>query len=531
MRRLKSFGAISIGLSSSGLLALAAPGQGMSVLAWVALVPLLVALRGRSCGSAFGLAFLCGVAANAGIIHWVALPTEVRIVDFLLIAAYLGLWWGLFGSALVFVMRRQAIPLPMAAPVLWVALEYVRSHFFFLELPWILLGHTQYRQTEVIQIASITGVFGISYVIVLVNAAMADLVLHARHGAGSVMLSVGLLWAVWLFGYGVVTTASEAPTVPVTIVPGNVPQEARWDPSQLESHLELYFADTKTALERTEAALVVWPETSVPGQLRRDLKTVQRLNALVQEKHTPVLIGSADREKFGQGGADSTDRYNSAFLFQEGRAQPSLRVYHKMKLLPFGEYVPLPNAWVWPDRYRSQSSHYNPGHEYSVFHLSPRWGSIPFAVSICWESIFPDHVRPFVLRGAEFLVTMSNEAWFSGSAATDQLMAMNVFRAVEFRRTLVRSVNGGLSGFIDPYGRAIGVAGHHAEFAGGDRSLTRRVPIMKNRTFYAVYGDLFAQFMAALAMALVCGLWRLKRLDSSAAQAPAMAAGRYGNSV
>lgn len=187
MLRLKGFGVIGIGLCSSGLLILAAPGQDFSVLAWIALFPLFLVLRDRSVGSSFWLAFLCGLAANAGIVHWIANLSEVRLVDFLLIAGYLGLWWGLFGAMLALVNRQHSLPLVIIAPALWVACEYVRSHFFFLELPWILLGHTQYRQTEIIQIASITGVYGISYLIVFMNAAIADALAGSRYRLPSIL--------------------------------------------------------------------------------------------------------------------------------------------------------------------------------------------------------------------------------------------------------------------------------------------------------------------------------------------------------
>lgn len=316
---------------------------------------------------------------------------------------------------------------------------------------------------------------------------------------------------------------AEGRIVPITIVPGNVPQADRWDPAQQEANLNHYVTETRRALEGT-TALVVWPETSVPGQLRRDLKTVQLLQGVVRDGKTSLLIGSADREKFGQGGPKQTDRFNSAFLFGPGEADP--QIYYKMKLLPFGEYLPLPNAWFWPTRYRTQSSHYSPGSEYSTFHLSGQWASVPFAVTICWESIFPDQIRPFVQQGAQFLVTISNEAWFSGSVAIDQLLAMNVFRAVEFRRTLVRSVNGGLSGFIDPYGRFLAITVPRLSHSDADGYLTHTIPVTTVQTLYTKYGDIFAQLMVVLTLAGMCvSLKRAKPVLH--AESPAMAFSEY----
>ncbi len=494
---------VSAALCSGCLMFLSTPGQDLSILAWIALTPLFLALRESSPAGSFWLAFTGGLAANAGIIHWVAIPKEVRIADFLLIAGYLGMWWGVFAATLAVVNKRYVLPLVITAPVLWVAIEYLRSHFFFLELPWMLLGHTQYRQTELIQIASVTGVYGISYLIVFVNAAIADALTSSRHCIANLVTALGLLTCSWLFGHSVLSgTAGGGASVPITVVPGNVPQAFRWDPVQQDMNLNRYVTQTRRALESMKTAMVVWPETSVPGQLRRDFKTVETLQALVNEGHTSLLIGSADREKFGQGSAHQRERYNSAFLFSPGARQ--LSSYFKMKLLPFGEYLPLPNAWFWPARYETQSSHYSPGHDYTVFRLSEQWESVPFAVSICWESIFPDHIRPFVQQGAQFLVSISNEAWFSGSAAVDQLFAMNVFRAVEYRRTLVRSVNGGQSGFIDPYGRILALTSPQLDLVQDRGYATHVIPISTYRTIYTEYGDLFVQVLVALSLVILC---------------------------
>ena len=524
MQRVNQLSSIGGVLCSGGLAALAAPGQDFSVLAWAALVPLLLVLRDRGPGSSFWLAFGGGLAANAGIVHWLTNLSEVRLVDFLLIAGYLGFWWGLFGALLALVTRRQALPLVVTAPVLWVCCEYARSHFFFLELPWVLLGHTQYRQTAMIQSASIAGVYGISYLIVFVNAAIADVLAGSRYRVPAVLAALLLLGSAGAVGQVLLSRPSDARSVSVTIVPGNVPQADRWDTDLQEANLNRYLAATRQAIDRSPTALIVWPETSVPGQLRRDLKTVQRLQGLAREGHTSLLIGSADREKFGQGGPKQADRYNSAFIFSPD--EPKIQAYQKMKLLPFGEYLPLPNAWFWPTRYHTQSSQYTPGGEYSTFHLSNQWASAPFAVVICWESIFPDHIRPFVQRGAQFLVTISNEAWFSGSAATDQLLAMNVFRAVEFRRTLVRSVNGGLSGFIDPYGRFLAITDPRLSHADADDYLTHTIPVTSVQTLYAEYGDIFAQLMVVLTLAGVCV--PLKRAKPALhAESPTMAFSEY----
>lgn len=524
MPRLPCVGAVCAGLSSSGLVALAAPGQDHGILAWVALIPLLFALRDRSPRSSFWLAFLSGLVANAGIVYWVAMPSEVRLFDFLLIVGYLGLWWGLFGTGLAIISKRQSVPLFIVAPVLWVTLEYVRSHFFFLELPWVLFGHTQYRYIELIQVTAIAGVYGLSFVIVLVNAAVTETLSNTPYWRASLLAAFVLVTGTLAFAHFVLGEHSQDRVVPVTIVPGNVPQTLRWERAQQETNLARYVTTTRRALAESSSALVVWPETSVPGQLRRELKTLQVLQEIASDGQASLLIGSADREKFGQTGGSEAERYNSAFLFTPNESE--LQTYYKMKLLPFGEYLPIPNAWFWPQRYRMQSSHYSPGRDLAILHLSKEWASTPFAVSICWESIFPDHIRSFVQGGAQFLVTISNEAWFSGSAASDQLLAMNVFRAVEYRRTLVRSVNGGRSGIIDPYGRILAMIVPQQDAGDTRDHLTYRIPVTSVQTLYAKCGDLFAQMMVALTMAGLCVPLRRAR-TAGLVVSPGMAVSEY----
>lgn len=489
-------GPLGLAAASALLVVLATPGFDASWLIWIALVPLLVAVKSQTGWPVFGLTFAAGFLANAGIVQWVALPSEVKAVDFLLIATYLGLFWGLFGVLTALLRLRGGLPIIATAPVVWVCLEYVRSHFFFLELPWVLLGHTQYLNTTLIQVASVTGVYGVSYVIVLVNSLLAETITERRCDR-QFGIGVGLILSTVLV-YGQIqiqTSSDDARFVSVAIIPGNIAQSERWDPLMLEAHLARYVGATRQALANSDAALVVWPESAVPGQLRRDMSTVRVLEGLVRDGHTSLLLGSADREKFKEGEGDGA-RFNSAFLLSP--SEQKLKTYHKIKLLPFGEYLPMEDVLPWPSRYRSQASHYLPGTDYKVFSLRDANGEeVRFSVVICWESIFPDFVRRFVQRGATFLVAISNEAWFSGTSATSQLLAMNVFRAVENRRAVIRSVNGGLSGFIDPYGRLLAVTAPEGSGNTANNHLVHEIPILSSTTFYSVYGDVFAHVVMA----------------------------------
>jgi apolipoprotein N-acyltransferase len=161
-----------------------------------------------------------------------------------------------------------------------------------------------------------------------------------------------------------------------------------------------------------------------------------------------------------------------------------------MHLLPFGEYLPYQDVFPWPSRLTSLSelANFLPGTDYTIFTL----GDTRFGVLICWESLFPEQVQEFVNHGAEFIVNISNEAWFGETAAPYQFWMMNVFRAVENRVAVVRAANTGVSGFIDPYGRILGKVEEHGKDSFVAGYLTNAVPLTHASTFYTLYGDVWA---------------------------------------
>lgn len=513
MPRLKLFSHIGIGLCSSGLVIMATPGYDLSIVAWIALVPLLFALRQRSVLSSFCLAWSVGSLAYAGIVYWVAISTVFTTLEAVLIPAYLGLHWGLFGAALTYVTARSQIPFVVAAPVLWVVSEYLRSNFFPLELPWTLLAHSQYQNTALIQMAAVTGVYGVSYLIVLVNSLIVEATVGVRHAAISAVVTLMVVGLVVVPGQAVLDGSSYTGSVPVTVVPGNIAQDIKWDEKHQEANFRRYLEGSRRAVEATATALVVWPETSVPLPLNYDRHSLALLQNLARETRASLLIGSGEREKFAEGGADKAKRYNSAVLVAPNTSE--IRSYHKIQLLPFGEYLPLENHFPWPDRYRTHSSHYSAGEDYSTLTLSVGGEAIPFSVLICWEGIFPNLVRQFVQHGAAFLVGISNEAWFDGSSAP-QFLAMNTFRAVENRRSLVRAVNGGISGFIDPYGRLVAsMEPDHGDGTSGE-FLTQSIPVVQTITFYTSHGDLFAQALMWMTFVFLLVPFRKRRFADPA---------------
>ncbi|MBI3248643.1 MAG: apolipoprotein N-acyltransferase [Deltaproteobacteria bacterium] len=489
-----------LSLSSSLLLVLAFPAFDFAFLAWIALVPLFLAIAEQPCGRAFALAFLAGVGFFTSLFAWILSLASFTVLDFVAGGFYLGAYIGAFGFIFVWLLRRTRLPACFIAPPVWIVMEYLRAHVGFLSLPWGFLGHTQYRSPLLTQIAALTGVYGVSSLVVTTNAALSDLFLLWRRSqlAGwkplrkQLLAPMAMLGSVWgvtlLYGWWTLATPLSAETLKVTVVQGNISQELKWKREFHKRNLEAYVELTREAHRRDPAALTIWPESSFPGSLTKDWSLASVIGALLKEINTPLLIGSLERPEKDSEGRGNEVWFNSASLAVPRRGIPGQ--YQKIHLLPFGEYLPFAELFPWPARLQaaSQIRPLLPGKDYTVFDLDGR----RFSVLICWENLFPELARTFVAGGAEFLVNMTNEAWFSDPAASRQFLAISVFRAVENRVALVRAANTGVSSFIDPYGRVLArvqdEAGKDLFVAG---HLTREVPLMHVRTFYNAYGDLW----------------------------------------
>lgn len=495
---------------SSVLLLSSYPRWDVDILAWIALIPLLIAFQDRSPKQCFLLAHVTGILFMSGLLHWILTVPSYNLLDFLLIQfLYLPLYLGLWGLGFASIRKYTHIPAYVIAPTLWVTLEYVRTNFGFLSFPWMLLGHTQYSHVWLIQISSVTGVYGLSFLIVLVNVVLAGvlaLVLKSvnrpvilRHlepcSRLPLLVTVSLFLGVVLYGFSVVEFSDERERLRVAVIQGNIPLANRWDHTRrvqiVDHHVRL-----TSGLSHEHAPLIVWPETAVPGDVEHDptlqgqvAQTAARMNAF-------LLVGSAEFAKFTDK-TQSKNYYNNMILFSpEGQI---IGQYRKMVLVPFAEYAPLQGYVKWPKAIVAASGTNLPGTQYTLFSVNgARFGTV-----ICWENIFPDHFRQFVKRGAQFMVSATNEAWFGETAAPYQLLVMTVFRAVENRVSIARAGNSGISAFIDPYGR---ITQRLQDSQGKDLfmegTLTGEVMLSKARTFYTLYGDVFA-FATILACALL----------------------------
>jgi apolipoprotein N-acyltransferase len=489
-------------LSGVGLY-LSFPPLGLWPLAFVALVPLFVALDRASWRSAFWLATLAGMLFYTLNLSWTThamavyggLSWVLSVVLLLLLSFYLALYLVIFSAGWVWFRPASAVGRILFAASLWTTLEFLRTSLL-TGFPWAFLAYTQAQALPLIQVASLTGMYGVSFLVVLVNAAIA-VVLRLRvwraAAAPALVASVALLVSL---GYGVWTLSLPelSGRLRVAVLQGNIDQAVKWDPAFGRATLETYERLTREAA-RGGAALIVWPEAAVPLLLRREPEALARVMRLASETKRFLLVGSPDLE--------AGRFYNSAFLISPAGAL--VQRYDKIHLVPFGEYVPLHPLLGFAEKLaRGAIGDFTPGREPTVFHLPQ--GS--FGVTISYEVYFPAEVRRLFRGGAGFLVNITNDAWYGRSAAPAQHLAMAVFRAVEHRAFLVRSANTGISAIIDPWGR---VREQSAIFT--QAALVGAIGVKAGPTVYARVGDLFAWL--ATATSVVAGLWCWKLRERS----------------
>ncbi len=510
---------------SSLLLTLSFPKFNLEFLVWVGLIPLLIGIRGKGPRDSFIISYLTGFLFFLGTLYWIVTVTTfnpLAPLGLLLLASYLALYFGCFGLLLTYIkpftplegpvrkggdenlplnkwFGRGLKPLPnlltgftLFAPFLWVSLELIRSHLL-TGFPWSLLGHSQYLNLPLIQISSFTGVYGVSFLIVMVNGVVFQCLLQISEKRNLKGILVKLLLVALVIGgcfaYGKHTLSKgiEGRRVKVALIQGNIPQKVKLDPESRYMIMDRYTELTKKV---SGSELIVWPETSIPTPFCKSSWPWPSVLKLAKEKEVYLLVGSTSEADGGE--------HNSAFLITpEGEIGGR---YHKIHLVPFGEYLPLVRFLPFLRKLLFPAGGFIPGKEYTILNTSPpakagvrRAGKERFGVLICFEGVFPNLVRNFIQRGADFMVNITNDAWFGRTSGPYQHASMLIFRAVENRRSFLRAANTGLSFFIDPLGR---IEGKVCDEGGRDIFIdgysTSEITLSEVKSFYSRFGDIFA---------------------------------------
>lgn len=493
---------------SGVLLTLSIPKVDWWPLAWVAFVPVLIALydarQPENTKRVYTIGLTFGFVSGVGKVYWV---TET-------VVSYGGLGWvlGLFSMAMVALLlasyalvfslfaartnwRNAAFPLLAAS--LWTALEYLQT-YLFTGFPWELLGYSQHRVLTVIQISRWTGVYGVSFLVLLVNATLALYFVGIRDGFQwrTPVRALGITTALMIatVGYGwyalnaTHTNETQTPVLRVAVAQGNVQQHEKWSAGRLQKTINTYTLLTLDALKQ-KPDLIVFPETAMTFYLENPTYQAftRQVTDLVDAVRVPLLTGALgfDVQKKGE-------IYNSAFLLVP--KQGVVARYSKSHLVPFGEYIPFTLLFSWLEKLTLDTGVLTPGDGPTVMDVPG--GELSLGTAICYESIFPDLVRRFVLNGANVLVVITNDAWFGDSSAPRQHFSMAVFRAVENATPVVRAANTGISGYISATGQTFGLTPlNRSTTTIGDLYPRREGP-----TPYTRFGDVFSWLCVAASL-------------------------------
>ncbi|MBI4378118.1 MAG: apolipoprotein N-acyltransferase [Nitrospinae bacterium] len=512
-----------LSLLSGFLLISIFPKFNLEILAWVSLVPLFLAIRNTSPIESLKLGFISGLVFFLGVLYWVVnamtvyggMPLPSSLAVLILLSGYLSIYLSLFTFLLSYISGDTPQLKYILAPFLWVALELIRAHLL-TGFPWATLGYSQFNILPLIQIADITGVYGVSFAIVMSNAAIALFIeclppfspSLIKGGSGGVskfaiqyMLFTAILitsfsiygfWRISDFNSNDPSTGwvprNPKSKIKVALIQGNIEQSEKWDEAHQTEIFKIH-EDLTLQAANEKPDLIVWSESATPFSFQFDKNYRQRMIELAKKGGSFLLFGTPGYEISG----GEIIPYNRAYLLSpQGDV---MNKYDKIHLVPFGEYVPLRKILFFIDKMVVGIGDFQSGNEYTVMDIHKG----KFGVLICFEVIFPDLVRRFVKNGAEFLVNITNDAWYGKSAASYQHISMVAFRAVENHLPVVRVANTGISGIIEPTGRITKDTDIFVRtYVSGEIDSGSQL-----KTFYTLYGDIFAYLCLAVTVLLI----------------------------
>jgi apolipoprotein N-acyltransferase len=462
-------------------------------------------LPGQPSLRAFALGLTTGIACFVGTIYWTGavlvaygdLHVALATVAMLLLALYLAIYPALTALITSRLIARIGAPALFFAPVAWVATEFARGYLFG-GFPWVPLGNSQVTILPVAQLASVLGVYGLSALVALVNAALAFALLTSGaariRAVGAVALALVALgmWGSWRVAEGSLTR--DGVPIRIGLVQGNVAQEDKWNPREARRIFTTHVAMTRD-LVRRGAQYVIWPESSTPFSFEDPLASPEGddlLRSLARQERVPILFGSEQVIR-----STPPEIYNAAFLLSpDGQTSA---VYRKVHLVPFGEFFPFQQWLTFVAPLVQRFAPFSAGSGPVMLPVGVHRAS----TAICYEVVFPALARDAVVAGSELLTTVTNDGWYGRSSAPYQHVEMAAMRAIEQGRYLARAANTGISGIIDPYGRFVTRSSIFEQVG-----LVGEARFLAGRTVYSLIGDVLAYaavVLTALAALLVRG--------------------------
>ena len=484
-------------LFTSVCLILAFPPFPLGSLAFVTLVPFYFFLQNKSLWSALRAGFLVGLIWGSGTIYWIGWATVPGLIGTLLVFAFFFAFYGFLQGWLLSRWGDRAL---WSAPFIWTTME-ILSGTGPAPFPWNTLANTQTFNIQPIQYVSITGMYGVTFFIVLVNVLLYRLIRTWNDVKKRILILsslVILLVAPWIHGQFVLNKQKPYPEdLKISLVQGNVDPFKKWTSSFIDSNFVIYKSlSLQAAKEKPD--LVVWPETAAPSYLRRRTIYYRRIRDLVETINVPVLTGAPDYEWRDRGAVT----FNAAFLILPERHE--MDVYHKLRLVPFSEHVPfsekLPGLFSMLDKLDLGIGHYAAGDSMTVFRFYPRNRDqeAVFSVGICYDSVFPFVIRRAFRDSARFLIVITNDGWFGDTSGPVQHAKHAILRAIENRTWIARCANTGISEFIDPLGHVVASTSYNETAV-----LTRTISFTAGRSFFTEHGHLFTWFITMVSAGIV----------------------------
>ena len=383
-------------------------------------------------------------------------------------------------------IRRFGVAGLLLSPAAWVAAEYLRAYAFG-GFPWIPLGSAVVTLLPLAQVASVGGVYLLSWVMAFLSACFALAAIRpGRARLAAVTAGLGLLTVTSIWGAARIQGAAltrEGSPVSIGLIQANIPQSEKWDSSRAPAIFQRYLQMSRDAAAKG-AHFILWPESATPFYFHEDPPAAEQVRTLVREAATPLLFGTDEIER------GSPDRYyNSAFMLDSAGATAA--VYRKIFLVPFGEYVPFGHLLTFVGPLVEAVSSFSPGVRVTMMPVDGHMVS----TAICYEVVYPHLIRDGVREGSELLTTITNDAWYGESSAPFQHFELAKMRAIEQGRYLVRAANTGISGIVDPYGRELARTNLFET-----TTVIGEARFLQSRTVYATIGDLPAQLAVLLTL-------------------------------
>ena len=516
-------------------LAAAFPKLSLAGLAWIAPALLLLPAWGRGGGEAFRIGYAGGLACNLAAYYWLLLipVTGTPILGWIALSMYLALYpavwvwllapppdsasanavaggsgWSrtterLQSGPAAWPWSRRSLWAAYGA-ALWVALEMLRG-WFLSGLPWDPLGASQFRLLPLIQISSVTGVAGLSFLIVWTSLSLllAGLAILRAPGiraawVGEIILPFGVVAAVFAFGnHRLAQTFRSGALLKVACIQPSIPQAMIWDSRESSNRFTQLLALSRRALAK-KPDLLVWPEAALPSF---DPQSFAAITNLIREHRVWMLFGADDADQIG-GSLDKPEYrfFNSAFLFDPDARY--IASYRKRKLVIFGEYVPLSRWLPFLKYFTPIEGGFTPGPGPASFTITDPL--VRLCPLICFEDIFPGLVRCSLADDTDLLVNLTNNGWFGESAAQWQHAVTAIFRAVENGVPLLRCANNGLTCLVDRRGCIAEAITDERDAIYGPGFMVSNIRLVTSddtpRTFYRQHGEWFAGVCVVVAL-------------------------------